>query len=75
MYLPFSSRAVKINPSPLCFQKQGRENKSVPFILYSLPPLFAVPFIRCPLYSLAGFEVNEKVRIRVMQGCLVITAE
>ncbi|HHW2904860.1 TPA: SymE family type I addiction module toxin [Pseudomonas aeruginosa] len=24
---------------------------------------------------LAGFEVNEKVRIRVMQGCLVITAE
>ncbi|EIU7214800.1 type I addiction module toxin, SymE family [Pseudomonas aeruginosa] len=62
MYLPFSSRAVKINPSPLCFQKQGRENKSV-------------PFIRCPLYSLAGFEVNEKVRIRVMQGCLVITAE
>ncbi|RNF57462.1 type I addiction module toxin, SymE family [Pseudomonas aeruginosa] len=27
------------------------------------------------LYSLAGFEVNEKVRIRVMQGCLVITAE
>ncbi|HHN3431104.1 TPA: SymE family type I addiction module toxin, partial [Pseudomonas aeruginosa] len=23
----------------------------------------------------AGFEVNEKVRIRVMQGCLVITAE
>ncbi|HBP5084492.1 TPA: type I toxin-antitoxin system SymE family toxin [Pseudomonas aeruginosa] len=66
MYLPFSSRAVKINPSPLCFQKQGRENKSVPFIR---------SFIRCPLYSLAGFEVNEKVRIRVMQGCLVITAE
>ncbi|WP_208531054.1 hypothetical protein, partial [Pseudomonas aeruginosa] len=61
---------VKINPSPLCFQRQGRENKSVPFILLS--PLF---FIRCPLYSLAGFEVNEKVRIRVMQGCLVITAE
>ncbi|MGP6276279.1 SymE family type I addiction module toxin [Pseudomonas paraeruginosa] len=27
------------------------------------------------LYSLAGFEVNEKIRIRVMQGCLVITAE
>ncbi|ENU0111221.1 SymE family type I addiction module toxin [Pseudomonas aeruginosa] len=24
---------------------------------------------------MAGFEVNEKVRIRVMQGCLVITAE
>ncbi|MBK3753009.1 type I addiction module toxin, SymE family [Pseudomonas aeruginosa] len=24
---------------------------------------------------LAGFEVNEKIRIRVMQGCLVITAE
>ncbi|WP_074973599.1 SymE family type I addiction module toxin [Metapseudomonas otitidis] len=23
----------------------------------------------------AGFEVNERVRIRVMQGCLVITAE
>ncbi|TBU81902.1 SymE family type I addiction module toxin [Phytopseudomonas dryadis] len=23
----------------------------------------------------AGFEVNEKIRIRVMQGCLVITAE
>ncbi|HBP5274378.1 SymE family type I addiction module toxin [Pseudomonas aeruginosa] len=38
----------------------------------NLSPLF---FIRCPLYSLAGFEVNEKVRIRVMQGCLVITAE
>ncbi|HGW5377111.1 TPA: SymE family type I addiction module toxin [Pseudomonas aeruginosa] len=53
MYLPFSSRAGKIN----------------------LSPLFAAPFIRCPLYSLAGFEVNEKVRIRVMQGCLVITAE
>ncbi|HHY2541638.1 TPA: SymE family type I addiction module toxin [Pseudomonas aeruginosa] len=45
--------------------------------LYSCPlySLFAAPFIRCPLYSLAGFEVNEKVRIRVMQGCLVITAE
>ncbi|EPS7038206.1 SymE family type I addiction module toxin [Pseudomonas aeruginosa] len=28
-----------------------------------------------PLWPLAGFEVNEKVRIRVMQGCLVITAE
>ncbi|WP_420704947.1 SymE family type I addiction module toxin [Pseudomonas aeruginosa] len=41
----------------------------------SLYSLFAAPFIRCPLYSLAGFEVNEKVRIRVMQGCLVITAE
>ncbi|EPJ7846597.1 MULTISPECIES: SymE family type I addiction module toxin [Pseudomonas aeruginosa group] len=24
---------------------------------------------------MAGFEVNEKIRIRVMQGCLVITAE
>ncbi|HGH4209215.1 TPA: SymE family type I addiction module toxin [Pseudomonas aeruginosa] len=24
---------------------------------------------------MAGFEVNAKVRIRVMQGCLVITAE
>ncbi|MCY1373672.1 Endoribonuclease SymE [compost metagenome] len=23
----------------------------------------------------AGFQVNEKIRIRVMQGCLVITAE
>lgn len=23
----------------------------------------------------AGFEVNEKIRIRVMPGCLVITAE
>ncbi|TCD23131.1 type I addiction module toxin, SymE family [Pseudomonas sp. IC_126] len=23
----------------------------------------------------AGFEVNEKIRIRVMQRCLVITAE
>ncbi|PAU64476.1 hypothetical protein BZL42_01965 [Pseudomonas indica] len=23
----------------------------------------------------AGFEVNERIRIRVMQGCLVITAE
>ncbi|MFJ4111322.1 SymE family type I addiction module toxin [Pseudomonas sp. NPDC089758] len=23
----------------------------------------------------AGFEVNEKIRNRVMQGCLVITAE
>lgn len=23
----------------------------------------------------AGFEVNDRVRIRVMQGCLVITAE
>ncbi|TBU86576.1 SymE family type I addiction module toxin [Pseudomonas dryadis] len=33
----------------------------------------------CPLFSCwlqqAGFEVNEKIRIRVMQGCLVITAE
>ncbi|HFJ9659578.1 TPA: SymE family type I addiction module toxin [Pseudomonas aeruginosa] len=24
---------------------------------------------------MTGFEVNEKIRIRVMQGCLVITAE
>ncbi|HCG39015.1 MAG TPA: hypothetical protein DEW09_08045 [Pseudomonas sp.] len=23
----------------------------------------------------AGFEVSEKIKIRVMQGCLVITAE
>ncbi|WP_430543526.1 SymE family type I addiction module toxin [Xanthomonas sacchari] len=23
----------------------------------------------------AGFEVNERIRIRVMQGCLVITAD
>ncbi|QXH40985.1 SymE family type I addiction module toxin [Pseudomonas sessilinigenes] len=23
----------------------------------------------------AGFEVNERVKVRVMKGCLVITAE
>ena len=36
-----------------------------------------VPGIKLRGYWLqqAGFEVNEKIRIRVMQGCLVITAE
>ena len=36
-----------------------------------------VPWIRLKGLWLqqAGFEINEKIRIRVMKGCLVITAE
>jgi len=36
-----------------------------------------IPGIKLRGYWLqqAGFEVNERIRIRVMQGCLVITAE
>lgn len=36
-----------------------------------------IPGIKLRGYWLqwAGFELNERVRIRVMQGCLVITAE
>ncbi|WP_082768031.1 SymE family type I addiction module toxin [Pseudomonas composti] len=38
--------------------------------------LDAWPANGCPLFpQQAGFEVNERIRIRVMQGCLVITAE
>ncbi|KRU95769.1 type I addiction module toxin, SymE family [Pseudomonas aeruginosa] len=36
-----------------------------------------IPGIKLRGYWLqrAGFEVNERIRIRVMQGCLVITTE
>ncbi|PAU63672.1 hypothetical protein BZL42_04090 [Pseudomonas indica] len=36
-----------------------------------------IPGIKLRGYWLqqVGFEVNERIRIRVMQGCLVITAE
>lgn len=36
-----------------------------------------IPGIKLRDYWLqqAGFEVNERIRIRVMQGCFVITAE
>ncbi|WP_083265642.1 MULTISPECIES: SymE family type I addiction module toxin [Pseudomonadaceae] len=36
-----------------------------------------IPRIKLRGYWLqwAGFEVNEQIRIQVMQGCLVITAE
>ncbi|OLU25898.1 hypothetical protein BVH03_17280 [Pseudomonas sp. PA15(2017)] len=49
---------------------------------FRICPLFpdrVIPGIKLSGYWLqrAGFEVNEKIRIRirVMQGCLVITAE
>lgn len=64
---PITERRLKIAAD---FYPVNIEGKS-----YS--PAKPVPWIRLRGLWLrqAGFEVNENVKVRVMKGCLVITAE